>query len=125
MPAYVGISAVICRSLVGSEVSSPGAPPAPFQSLVVWQPPQSAPPVAGCVNPGTGSAANAAPTSWQSAHCLPTPAWSYGILSLDGWHDRHCLLSKAYLSTLACRRSVTVCSCAWQPVHEKSWKVVE
>ena len=124
MPAKVGMSAVSSRSLLGSRASSGGAPPAPFQPLMVWQPPQSPPPVAGCMKPGTGKAAKGAATSWHMAQLLATPAWSYATLSLEGWQERHWGLAYAYLSTLTCSRSVTICSWAWQPVHEKSLNVV-
>ncbi len=53
-----------------------GAPVAAAQSVVLWQPLQSTPPVSGCVNLALGSTANGLPTSWQAAQLLVMAAWS-------------------------------------------------
>jgi hypothetical protein len=74
-PAQVGTRPVTATSRVGS-CASLGAIPASSQVVVTWHPAQSDVPTCGWVKLGFGSAANAVPTAWHSAHWFVIPKWS-------------------------------------------------
>ena len=61
VPFHVGISAATVRARSGSWELL-GAAVAPCQLFLLWQEPQSAPPVTMCVKPGLGSEAKGLPT---------------------------------------------------------------